>query len=271
MLAVPNSDLTAGLEESPLFAEVGFAVQAARRAGDLTLEAFEHRTFSMRSKADGSPVTEADVAAEALLRSEIGATFPADGILGEEAGNHEGTNNRRWILDPIDGTRAFTRGVPTFATLLALEVDSRAAVGVIYLPALGELLVAAAGGGAWLNGAPCRVSNLEDLSEYVASTSGYDYWAEPGLERLRSTGYAMRTWGDAWGHALVASGRVEMMIDPVAWPWDLAAISVITTEAGGTFLGLDGTSSFDTGGGASCTPALADVTADVLRAAAGNP
>lgn len=268
MLTATDADLTAGLSTHMLSSDVAFAVATARRAGDLALEAFRSRSFATRTKTDGSPVTEADTAAEGFIRTEIGATYPSDAIVGEEEGSTEGSSDRCWILDPIDGTRAFARGVPTFATLLALQVGDALSVGVIYLPALGELLVAAVGGGTWLNGAPCTVASGDHLTEYVASTSGFDYWMPEGIALLRSRGLAMRTWGDAWGHALVASGRVDMMIDPIAWEWDLAAPAVITREAGGVFYGLDGTGSHTTGGAVSATPHLAQDALDVLQAAA---
>ena len=137
---------------------VDFAVDAARRAGGLTLEWYQRRGLSVTAKSDGSPVTEADLAAERLLRSEIAAAYPDDMIRGEEEGDDAGLTGRIWVIDPIDGTRAFTQGVPLFATLLALVDDQGPAVGVICLPALDECVWAGRGRGALWDGEPCRVS-----------------------------------------------------------------------------------------------------------------
>lgn len=214
---------------------VDFAVDAARRAGGLTLEWYQRRGLSVTAKSDGSPVTEADLAAERLLRSEIAAAYPDDMIRGEEEGDDAGLTGRIWVIDPIDGTRAFTQGVPLFATLLALVDDQGPAVGVICLPALDECVWAGRGRGALWDGEPCRVSTRASVEGAYVCTSGLTYWPDSALGRVRAAGARVRTWGDAYGYALVATGRAEAMVDPECFDWDVAPMSVIIAEAGGRF------------------------------------
>ena len=214
---------------------VDFAVGAARRAGRITLEWYQSQGLTVTAKSDGSPVTEADLAAERFLRSEIVATYPDDTIRGEEEGDQTGRTHRTWVIDPIDGTKAFAQGVPLFATLLALIDDRGPAVGVICLPALDECVWAGRGLGARWDGEPCRVSDRASLKESYVCTSGLSYWPDRALARVRSTGARVRTWGDAYGYALVATGRAEAMVDPECFDWDVAPMSVIIAEAGGRF------------------------------------
>ena len=143
-------------------------------------------------------------------------------------------------VDPIDGTKAFTKGVPLYATLIALIDDHGPAVGVIHLPALGETIAAGRGLGCTFNGAPCRVSGHDTLDGAYATTSGFGYWPSAALQRLLDSDVVFRTWGDAYGYALVATGRAEAMIDPLANPWDIAPMAVIIPEAGGRFSNFDG-------------------------------
>ena len=147
---------------------------------------------------------------------------------------------RRWVVDPIDGTKAFTKGVPLYATLIALIDDHGPAVGVIHLPALGETIAAGRGLGCTFNGAPCRVSGHDTLDRAYATTSGFGYWPSAALQRVLDSDVVFRTWGDAYGYALVATGRAEAMIDPLANPWDIAPMAVIIPEAGGRFSNFDG-------------------------------
>ena len=214
---------------------VDFAVGAAQRAGQITLQWYQQRSLAVSAKSDGSPVTEADYAAERLLRSEISAAFPDDTIWGEEEGVWAGRTGRTWVIDPIDGTKAFVQGVPLYATLLALVDDHGPAVGVICLPALDECVWAGRGRGAHWNGVACRVSDHDGMEASYVCTSGLSYWPDPVLERVRATGARIRTWGDAYGYALVATGRAEAMVDPECFDWDVAPMSVIMAEAGGRF------------------------------------
>ncbi len=219
---------------------VDFAVAAASRAGSTTLEWYQQRGTAVTAKSDGSPVTEADYAAERFLRAEIASCFPGDTIRGEEEPDTDGRSGRMWVIDPIDGTRAFVQGVPLFATLLALVDESGPAVGVICLPALDECVWAGRGRGAMWNGEPCRVSSHEGLAGAYVCTSGLSYWPDQALAEVRSAGARVRTWGDAYGYALVATGRAEAMVDPEVFEWDIAPMSVIMAEAGGRFSDTSG-------------------------------
>ena len=185
-------------------------------------------------------MTAADLAAEARVRERLAATHPGDGIIGEEDDDVEGSTGRRWVVDPIDGTKAFMKGVPLYATLIALIDDHGPAVGVIHLPALGETIAAGRGLGCTFNGAPCRVSGHDTLDGAYATTSGLGYWPSAALQRVLDSDVVFRTWGDAYGYALVATGRAEAMIDPLANPWDIAPMAVIIPEAGGRFSNFDG-------------------------------
>lgn len=216
------------------------AVNWARSAGELTLGWFNHPELSVEHKHDGSPVTAADKAAERLLREEISAALPDDAIRGEEEADRPGTSGRTWVIDPIDGTKAFSHGVGTFSNLLFMEDEHGPAIGVINLPALGETVWAGRGRGCFLDGARCTVSERTELTGAYLCTTGFHGWTPAMFERLNRAGVEVRTWGDAYGYALVASGRVEAMFDPaLAW-WDLAAMLVIIPEAGGTLTNWQG-------------------------------
>lgn len=226
---------------------VDFAVDAARRAGRITLQWYQQPGLPVSAKSDGTPVTEADYAAERLLRSEISAVYPDDAIWGEEEGVWAGRTGRTWVIDPIDGTKAFVQGVPLYATLLAMVDDRGPAVGVIALPALDEHVWAGRGRGAYWNGVPCRVSDHAGLEGSYVCTSGLGYWPETALDRVRAAGARVRTWGDAYGYALVATGRAEAMVDPECFDWDVAPMSVIMAEAGGRFSDVAGSDEWRTG------------------------
>ena len=220
--------------------DLAFAIELAEDAGASTLAWFQSATLAVERKGDGSPVTAADLAAEALVRERLAATHPGDGIIGEEDDDVDGSTGRRWVVDPIDGTKAFTKGVPLYATLIALIDDHGPAVGVIHLPALGETIAAGRGLGCTFNGAPCRVSEHDTLDGAYATTSGFGYWPSAALQWVLNSDVVFRTWGDAYGYALVATGRAEAMIDPLANPWDIAPMAVIIPEAGGRFSNFDG-------------------------------
>ncbi|MCY3850855.1 MAG: hypothetical protein OXF75_08650 [Acidimicrobiaceae bacterium] len=221
-------------------ADLDFCVDLAREAGQLTLEWYRGRDFSIDHKHDGSPVTAADLAVEALMRERLNTAYPNDSVLGEEHPDTAGASDRAWVIDPIDGTKAFMKGVPLFANLLALVDEHGPAVGVIHLPALGETVWAGRGLGAFHNGEPCRVNDHGGLDGAFVCTSGFGYWPEGALSSLLDSPVKLRTWGDAYGYALVATGRVEAMVDPEAFAWDLAPIAVVIAEAGGCFSAFDG-------------------------------
>ena len=215
-----------------------FAIALARGAGDITLKYFR-KGPETSTKADGSYVTIADREAEAYLRRQIAERFPDDGVLGEEEGEHRGRSGRRWIIDPIDGTFAFVHGVPFYGVLIALEIDTEMSVGVINMPALNEIVAAAKGAGCFLNGTPARVSNVSRLEDALLLATDFNACARYGFGRaaelLQARARSSRTWGDCYGYVLVATGRAEVMLDPVMNLWDCAPLLPIMEEAGGTF------------------------------------
>jgi histidinol-phosphatase len=218
------------------------AVDLARQAGRLSLRWFGRPDLRVDRKGDGTPVTEADRAVERFLREEIMARHPEDGIVGEEEESRPSSNGCEWVIDPIDGTKAFSRGVPLYANLLAFEDEHGSAVGVVNVPALGEMVWAGRGRGCFLNGASTQVSDRGTLSEACLSSSGYEGWDEDSLLRVKRAGVMLRTWGDGYGFLLVATGRIDAMVDPAAARYDLAPMPVILAEAGGTFTDLSGRS-----------------------------
>jgi histidinol phosphatase-like enzyme (inositol monophosphatase family) len=232
------------------------AVALARAAGKLTLDWFRSVDLAVDRKGDGTPVTAADRAAERFVREQLAATHPNDAVVGEEEADTEGSSGRRWIVDPIDGTKAFTHGVPLYSTLLAFEDEHGSAIGVIDLPALGETVYAGRGLGCFCNGTPATVSRRDRLRGSYLTTSGFDYWTEHALAAVRASGLFMRTWGDGYGYALVATGRVEAMVDPIAAAWDVAAMPVIIGEAGGAFTDFAGATRVDGGSGLATNGAL---------------
>ena len=210
------------------------AVDAAYQAGQRTLAYFK-TGVAAEYKSDNTPVTVADKEAEQVLRRVILAAFPDHAILGEEEGETIGTAPYRWILDPIDGTKAFVAGVPTYGTMVGVEVEGKIAAGAIYLPAQGDMVSAANGKGCTWNGRPCRVSPQKDLSRAVIVTSSImrALQRSDAFGKLAEATYLQRTWGDAFGYCLVATGRVEAMIDPRIAPWDIGPVPVMLREAGG--------------------------------------
>lgn len=217
-----------------------FAVDLVRQAGDLTLKWFQSASLAIEHKGDGTPVTEADKAAERFLREGIGERFPHDAIIGEEEDSVEGTSGRTWIVDPIDGTKAFTHGVPLYSNLLAINDEHGPAVGVINLPGLTEVVYAGRGLGCFVNGEEARVSERSTLDGAYLCSCGYEHWPADPLLRTQASGMSMRTWGDGYGYALVATGRIEAMLDPEVALWDVAPMPVILEEAGGRFTDLTG-------------------------------
>lgn len=252
-----------------------FAVELAKAAGRHTLNYFQ-QDFAVERKGDHSPVTIADREAEVLARERIGQNFPHDAILGEEFGEVAGTSGYRWIIDPIDGTKSFIAGVPLYSTLLGLEHAGRSVAGVIYLPALDEGVHAARGGGAWhfAKGkpeSPARVSKRERLSDGIFLTSQLDSFAQRNanavFHRLEKTAYVTRTWGDGYGYLLVATGRADLMIDPIMHLWDAASLQPVLEEAGGTFTNWQGEPTIYTGEGIATNGLLLEEVLVVTRSA----
>ncbi|MEX2119812.1 MAG: histidinol-phosphatase [Pirellulales bacterium] len=235
--------------QTELLPRLELALAAAEEAGAITLEFFRRGNYQVELKPDQTPVTVADRKAEQRLRERIEGRFKSDAILGEELPSRDGTSGFRWILDPIDGTKSFVSGVPLYGTLIGVEFDGQSVIGVINLPALGESVYAAAGQGAWcardgMETRQARVSDKTSLADALFCTSELAAYDGPGrrpaLAQLESACRLARTWGDCYGYVLVATGRAELMLDPVVNLWDCAAIQPILEEAGGTFTDWQG-------------------------------
>ena len=215
-----------------------FAVETAYLAGRVTLGYFQ-TGLRPDLKADQTPVTAADRKAEEFIRGRIEARYPRHAIVGEEFGikGVEGASHR-WFVDPIDGTKSFLRGVPLYAVLIGLEIEGTVEVGVAYFPALDEMIAAASGEGCWWNGRRARVSDVRTLKEAAVAFTDADfarYGRAEAWERIKAATYYCAGWGDAYGHLLVATGRVELMLDPIMSSWDCAPFPPILQEAGGYF------------------------------------
>lgn len=230
--------------------------QVARLAGGEALSRFRAAALEVETKPDGSPVTAADRATEQVARDFITRNFPEDGIVGEELGVTRPAARRRWYLDPIDGTRAFVRGVPLWGTLVAVVEDETVLAGAIYCPAVDECVVAERGAGCFWNGRPTRVSEVASLAAATILTTDVQS-PTPGLDRLLRQGAMSRTWGDCYGYVLVATGRAEVMVDLIMNPWDSAALQPIIEEAGGVFTDLAGNATAFGGSSLACNAKLA--------------
>lgn len=228
-----------------------FAIELADVADGITLAAFGGQVAAQR-KADGSPVTEVDRAVESALRARIAATHPGHAILGEEEGGTLDPTRPTWVIDPIDATKNFMRGVPVFATLIAVCLDGRAVVGVASAPALGERFDAARGQGTRRNGEPARTSGIDDLADAHVLHGGLDWYrADPRhwdlLGRIADRAWRTRGFGDFWMHLLVAGGNAEVAFERDLSVWDVAALECIVTEAGGRLTAWDGGSALASG------------------------
>lgn len=237
-----------------------FAVEVAWRAGRASL-AYYQTGIAAEAKADSSPVTAADKMAEQIARALIETKCPHDAIVGEEFGVTREGAARRWIIDPIDGTRTFVRGVPFFGSLLALEEDGTPVIGVMHFPVLDETIYAARGEGCWWNGRRALVSDEVSLDKALICATDVEmiekHGFKAGWDRVRSRARLVRTWGDCYGHALVATGRAEAMFDPVMSVWDAAALQPIIEEAGGVFTDWYGNATHTGGSAVSTNAALA--------------
>ncbi|MCP3913193.1 MAG: hypothetical protein GY713_19860 [Actinomycetia bacterium] len=216
------------------------AIEIATAASQIAVGWYGRSDLLVDNKPDGSPVTEADRAAEKFVRDELARRHPDDGVIGEEFPNTEGRSGRRWIVDPIDGTQSFIRKVPLFSTLLAVEDEHGSAIGIIVLPAVDEIVAAGRGRGCTWNGSPCAVSTTESLDGALVTSSAFTNWPLADLETLQGHQAKLRTWGDAYGYAMVATGRADVMVDPEVELYDVAAMPVIINEAGGQFTSVDG-------------------------------
>jgi len=248
-----------------------FAVLIAGEAAGITSGYFR-QSIAVERKADNSVVTIADREAERHLRARIEKAFPADGILGEEEGEKDGRSGRRWIIDPIDGTYSFVHRVPLYAVLLAVEVDQESVLGVVQLPELNETVSAARGLGCFLNGQPVRVSPTSSLPESLLLCTDFatcdQYGFGAASQSLQQRVEGRRTWGDAYGHVLVATGRAEIMLDPIMNVWDCAALAPVVTEAGGTFTNWRGEQTIHGGNAISTNGVLFDQVMSLINQSA---
>lgn len=247
---------------------LAFAVEVARGAGAITLQHFR-RSFATERKADGSVVTQADREAERFIRSRIEEQFPLDSVLGEEEETRAGSSGRQWIVDPIDGTYSFVHGVPIYGVMLALEIADETCLGVVNLPALGDLVSAARGLGCFWNEQTARVSTTSILEEALLLATDFGtcerYGFGAAARRLEGRAAARRTWGDCYGHILVATGRAEVMLDPVMNIWDCAPLLPILEEAGGTFTDWRGQRTIRGGNAISTNGLLFQTVLDVVK------
>ncbi len=247
--------------------------EVARLAGDCALGFFGSE-LSVEAKPDGSPVTLADRSAERLARAWIEERFPGDAIVGEEFGPAGAEASRRWIIDPIDGTKSFVRGVPLWGTLIAVADNESVLAGAAFFPVLGELIVAAPGEGCWWNASRCFVSQVAELVHATVLTTDARFANDKARrdcwDVLSSRAALSRTWGDCYGYLLVATGRAEVMVDPVVSPWDIVPFFPIITEAGGIFSDWTGTATPYTGSAIATNWALGAETRRILGATPGR-
>ena len=252
----------------------GTAVRLAITAGQSTLRYFCTNGFQVERKSDASPVTIADKEAEQWIRRELETAYAGDAILGEEFGEAGGESEYRWIIDPIDGTKSFISGVPLYSTLVGVTRNGQPSIGVIYIPALDEIVIAAIGHGAWYSQGTdewtrARVSQQTDLGEGLFVTSQVDTFdrrnARAAFDRVADAAYVTRTWGDGYGYLLVATGRAEVMVDPIVNPWDVAAVMPVIEEAGGRYTDWNGVPSIQTGNGVGSNGHVHDHVLSMLR------
>jgi len=251
---------------SPFHEELEFALSLTDDSRRIILSHYGSQ-LKVEWKGDASPVTLADKGTEEVLRNRIQKTMPGSGIIGEEFGHEPGSTNREWVIDPIDGTKAFIHGVPLFGTLIAMLENGEPVLGIIDLPVLGQRVYATRGGGCFLNGKPCSVSDVEKLEDALildgCITTMESLGYGPAWAKLRKQARLHRGWGDCYGHYLVATGAAEVMADPTAEIWDLAPMAVILPEAGGRFTSFKGRNSIRDRSGLSTNGKLHD---EVLRA-----
>ena len=246
-----------------MLSDLDLAQALADLADELALARFGAADLRVETKLDLSPVTEADKAIEQALRERIAAERPGDSVLGEEQGS-SGEGGRRWILDPIDGTRNYSRGIPIFATQIALEVDGEVELGLISAPALGHRWWAERGKGAFRDGKQIRVSQVNAIENAVVSVELSEGTGR--LAPLVARAWHARSFGDFWQHMLVAEGCADVAIDPVVKIWDCAPLKIIVEEAGGKFTDLAGRAVIDGGSGVSSNGLLHVETLALLGA-----
>lgn len=249
-------------------ADLQLALELADAADAVTLRHFQSATLAVRTKTDRTPVSEADEAVERMIRDRLAVARPGDGILGEEFG-FSGPAARRWIIDPIDATKNYVRGIPVYATLIALADGDRATVGVVSSPAMGRRWWGSTGDGAFCNGRAIHVSQVRELAgAHLAYDSVTDHDQHGSTEELLSLirrCERARGFGDFWIHMLVAEGAIEIAVEPTVAPWDMAAVQIIVEEAGGRFTDFHGAARFDGGSAISTNAILHDQVVEHFR------
>jgi len=240
----------------------------AQQAGEIALRYF--RTgLEFEAKADDSPVTRADRECERFIAGELERAFPGDGLLGEEGAEKASSSGRRWIIDPIDGTRDFVRGNPAWSVLIGLEADGEVAAGFAAMPALGELYSAVRGGGAFVNGHAIRASSIDRVSQAVACfdslTSAMRQPYAPGLLAWMGQFWAVRSMGGCMDALMVARGQAEIWIETAGKPWDFAPLKIIAEEAGARFFDQEGKATIYGGNCVICAPGLEEAVWRLLR------
>ncbi|MDQ2587148.1 histidinol-phosphatase [Saccharothrix yanglingensis] len=239
---------------SDLRADLSLALRLADEADAITTARFRARDLVVERKPDRTPVTDADVAVEDAIRAVLAVDAPGDQVAGEERGGAVGAG-RAWVVDPIDGTKNFLRGVPVWATLIALVVDGTPVVGVVSAPALGRRWWASTGSGAFTSDASgtrrIAVSGVSDLADAYLSTTHLGTWTQyhsrEAYLALVDACWENRAFGDFWQHCLVAEGAIDVAAEPIVNPWDVAPFQVLVREAGGRFSDLTGAERFDGG------------------------
>jgi histidinol-phosphatase len=257
-------------DHDPNLLDLRLALDLADLADAVTMERFRAGDLVVETKPDLTPVSEADRAVEQLLRKRIGEERPGHAVLGEEFGGDADGATARWIIDPIDGTKNYVRGIPVYATLIALERDGILSVGVASAPALGRRWWAARGHGAFADGVPMRVSKVTRLEDAQLGHSSISTWAQHGLMgsflELERRCWRGRGFGDFWTHMMVAEGAVDLAAEPEVSLWDVAAVQVIVEEAGGRFTNLAGVPRPDGGSAVSTNGLLHDEVLEILAA-----
>lgn len=255
-------------------ADLAIALRLADAADEITMSRFLASDLVVDRKPDRTPVTDADTAVEDTVREILAELLPDDAILGEERGGSVGAG-RTWVLDPIDGTKNFLRGNPVWATLVALVDDGVPVVGVVSSPALPKRWWASAGAGAWSGERRLRVSGVTTLADAYVSTTHLGSWVEHHSREaylaLVDACWESRAFGDFWQHVLVAEGALDLAAEAIVNPWDLAAVQVMVTEAGGRFTGLSGVPGFDHGDVLASNGLLHDAALTILQAGVKAP
>lgn len=242
------------------------ALNIAREGADLAAEWFRSGSAEVESKQDGSPVTVADRSVEELIRNELDKAYPEDGIEGEEFGIKRSRSGGRWIVDPIDGTRSFVHNVPLFSTLLAYVTEGgRVEFGSISAPCAGIDVYAEKGRGCFAQGHPVHVSTVSRIADSYVMATWLEDWRSSQISAILETGARVHSWGDGFGYALVATGHVDAIVDFHVQPYDVAPMSVIVPEAGGSFTSVDGRSGFVHGTGLATNSRIHDTMVKLLN------